>query len=85
MVQMSSLDFQHFYQFIILLKDFVYFLNTFIIPCKFPREIGIFIAYKAEDLEDRRTISFNKRSWEIGNRNSQKIRIKISIDIIDCI
>jgi len=85
MIQVGALNFQHFYELVVLLEHFLSFLKTFFISTETPREIRIFITNKPEDLENWSAIVLNQRIREVIDRNREHIRIKITINIVDSV
>ena len=85
MIQVCSFNFQHFYEFVILMIQTIDTMNKFLICYRLipPSVIWIFIGYKAHDLKDLLTITFDKGSRKLTDSCGEHIRIQVSIDIVN--
>lgn len=61
----------------------MHFLQSLLIAINSPRVWWTFVADKTQDLKERASIIFDERTWEVSDWNCEKIRVKVSINVVD--
>lgn len=77
MIELSSFDFEHFYQLVVLIEYFSNFLDRFVSRSRsiFPWEIRIFVGHKSKNFKYLLPISLNQGNRELLYGSSQQISI----------
>ena len=84
MVEVSPLHLQHPNQFVVLLEYLVDADHALLVaPVVPPGEVGILVAHKTQDFEERSPIVLNEGAREVVDRNCQEVGVEVPVDVVN--